>query len=299
MTHPSPADANAVLRAISDEDLWLDAALAESFPASDPIPWRRADVAAPRIGPHDKPHESSLALPAQERASSIFHLNPQRNLAMSSPASTAPSKGLLTPRDHTLIMIDFQPQMAFATRSIDGVSLRNNAALLAHAAAGFEASTILTTVAERSFSGPMFEEVTQPFPDLAVLDRTTMNAWEDTGVVARINAIGKRRIVIAGLWSSVCIVGPVLSALEQGFEVYVVTDACGDVSAEAHERAVQRMNQAGAVPLTALQYLLELQRDWGRASTYELTTGIAKQFGGAYGLGIIYANSMFGAQEGH
>jgi nicotinamidase-related amidase len=104
--------------------------------------------------------------------------------------------------------------------------------------------------------------------------------------------------VLSGLWTSVCIVGPALSALEQGFEVYVITDACGDVSTEAHERAVDRMVQAGVQPLTSLQYLLELQRDWGRAETYDLTTGIAKKWGGAYGLGIIYAKSMFGAQEG-
>jgi hypothetical protein len=98
--------------------------------------------------------------------------------------------------------------------------------------------------------------------------------------------------VFAGLWTSVCIVDPVLSALEQGYEAYVITDACGDMSDEVHERAVQRMIQAGARPMTSVQYLLELQRDWARAETYELTTGIAKTYGGAYGLGIIYAHSM-------
>jgi len=214
-------------------------------------------------------------------------------------ATPAPGKLLLSPKDHTLIMIDFQSQMAFATHSIDAVSLRNNAALVAHAAAGFEVSTILTTVAEKSFSGPMFEEITQAFPKHELLDRTSMNTWEDANVIKQVNAIGKNRIVLAGLWTSVCIVGPALSALDQGFEVYVVTDACGDVSAEAHERAVERMVQAGARPMTALQYILELQRDWARSETYGLTTGIAQRFGGAYGLGIIYAKSMFGASEGH
>lgn len=125
-----------------------------------------------------------------------------------------------------------------------------------------------------------------------------MNTWEDAAVIKTINAIGKDRLVFAGLWTSVCIVGPTLSALAQGYEVYVITDACGDVSTEAHERAVERMVQAGARPMTALQYMLELQRDWARGETYELTTGIAKKFGGAYGLGIIYAKSMFGAHEG-
>ena len=206
---------------------------------------------------------------------------------------------LLKPTDHTLIMIDFQSQMAFATKSIDASLLRTNAALVANAAAGFGVSTILTTVAEKSFSGPMFSEVTAPFPGKTLLDRTSMNTWEDEAVIAEVNAIGKKRIVLAGLWTSVCIVGPALSALEQGFEVFVITDACGDVSDEAHERAVARMIQAGAQPMTSLQYLLEMQRDWARAETYDMTTGIAKTFGGAYGLGIIYAKSMFGASEGH
>lgn len=213
-------------------------------------------------------------------------------------ATPAPGPQLLSPADHTLILIDFQSQMAFATHSIDGVNLRNNAGLLAQAAAGFGVSTILTTVAEKSFSGPMFSEVTEPFPGQAMLDRTSMNCWEDAAVIDRINAIGKDRIVLAGLWTGVCIVGPALSALAQGYEVYFVADACGDVSAEAHERAVQRMIQAGARPMTSLQYLLELQRDWGRSETYDLTTGIAKTAGGGYGLGIIYARTMFGASEG-
>ncbi|OHX14183.1 hydrolase [Chromobacterium sphagni] len=217
---------------------------------------------------------------------------------MTITAAATASPLLLTPRDHTLILIDYQSQMAFATHSIDIPTLRNNAGLVAAAAAGFGVSTILTTVAEKSFSGPMFDEVTAPFPDQRLLDRTSMNTWEDAAVIAQVNRIGKPRIVLAGLWTSVCIVGPALSALAQGFEVYVITDACGDVSVEAHERAVQRMLQAGAQPMTALQYLLELQRDWARTDTYELTTGIARKLGGGYGLGIGYAKAMFGAEEG-
>jgi nicotinamidase-related amidase len=213
-------------------------------------------------------------------------------------AKPTPGKTLLTPSDHTLILIDYQSQMAFATKSIDAVTLRNNAGLLAQSAAGFKVSTILTTVAEKSFSGPMFEEIKSALPTADVIDRTTMNTWEDGRIADRVNAIGKGRIVLGGLWTSVCIVGPALSALDQGFEVYVVADACGDVSDEAHERAMERMVQAGARPMTALQYLLELQRDWARGETYALTTGIAKHLGGGYGLGLIYAAAMFGAHEG-
>jgi len=217
---------------------------------------------------------------------------------MSITATATPGKQLLTPKDHALILIDFQSQMSFATHSIDAITLRNNAALIASAAASFKVPTILTTVAEKSFSGPMFNEITDPFPGQALLDRTSMNTWEDAAVIKRVNEIGKDRLVFAGLWTSVCIVGPTLSALEQGYEVYVIADACGDVSAEAHNRAMDRMVQAGVRPMTSLQYLLELQRDWARAETYESTTGVAKRFGGAYGLGVIYAKSMFGAHEG-
>lgn len=213
-------------------------------------------------------------------------------------ASTAPALSLIDPANHVLVLIDHQSQMAFAVRSIDVVQLRNNAALVAAGAAGFGVSTVLTTVAEKTFSGPIFDEILAAFPHAPIIDRTTMNCWEDPNICARINAIGKGRVVFGGLWTSVCIVGPALSALEQGFEVYVIADACGDVSDEAHERAMQRMVQAGVRPLTSLQYLLELQRDWARGATYGLTTGIARVHGGGYGLGIIYAKTMFGAQEG-
>jgi len=209
-------------------------------------------------------------------------------------AISQPGRTLLSPADHTLILIDFQSQMAFATKSIDAVVLRNNAALLANAARIFNVSTIPTTVAEKTFSGPMFDEIKAALPKATFIDRTTMNSWEDKAVIEEVNRIGKARIALAGLWTSVCIVGPALSAIDQGFEVYVVADACGDVSEEAHECAIERMVQAGARPMTSLQYLLELQRDWARAETYEATTGVARTFGGAYGLGLIYAATMLG-----
>lgn len=217
---------------------------------------------------------------------------------MTITATAKPGNSLLSPENHALVLIDYQSQMAFATKSIAPELLRNNAALVSRAAASFQVPTILTTVAEKSFSGPMFSEVTGAFPGQALLDRTSMNTWEDEAVIAEVNRIGKPRIVFAGLWTSVCIVGPVASAIDQGFEAYVITDASGDISTEAHERAVERMIQLGAVPITSLQYLLELQRDWARTETYDSTTGIAAELGGAYGLGIKYAKAMFGASEG-
>lgn len=212
--------------------------------------------------------------------------------------TTAPAPSLLTPDNHALVMIDHQSQMAFATRSIDISLLRTNSALVAESAAAFSVPTILTTVAEKTFSGPIFEEISRAFPGVTALDRTTMNSFEDQAVVDAVNAAGKNRLVLAGLWTSVCIVGPALTALAQGFEVHVLADACGDVTDEAHDRAMDRMVQAGAAPMTSLQYLLELQRDWARGETYDLTGRIAKAYGGGYGLGMIYAKTMFGAQEG-
>jgi nicotinamidase-related amidase len=214
-------------------------------------------------------------------------------------ATSAAGKRLLTPQDHTLILIDFQSQMAFPLRSMDVALLRTNVSLVAKSAVGFKVSMIMTTVAAKSFSGPLFPELLEALPGATVVDRTSMNSWEDDQITGQVNALGKNRIVLAGLWTSVCIVGPALSAIEQGFEVYVITDACGDVSDEAHERAITRMVQSGAVPITSLQYLLELQRDWARAETYALTTGIARDHAGGYGLGLQYAKSMFGGEEGH
>lgn len=209
-----------------------------------------------------------------------------------------PAKSLLTPKNHSLILIDHQPQMAFATTSHTVDSIRNNVTGLAKAAKAFKVPTILTTVAEKSFSGPIFPELKAVFPNQKPIDRTTMNTWEDKRVTDKVKTFRKNKIVIAALWTEVCGVGPVLSALEEGYEVYFVTDASGGVSKEAHDMAVQRMVQAGAQPITWIQYMLELQRDWIRSETYGDVTAIAKEHAGGYGLGIIYAKEMFGAKEG-
>lgn len=217
---------------------------------------------------------------------------------MSIKAIAKPASSLLSPTDHALVLIDHQSQMAFNTKSIDVTNLRANTGILAHAARGFNVPTIISTISKDTFAGPLFDEITEAFPNAEVIDRTTSNAWEDENFIKRINAVGKNRLVMAGLWTSVCCNGPVISALEQGFEVYVVTDACGDCTPEAHERAVERMIQAGARPITSLTYLLELQRDWARTETYDVTTGISMKFGGAFGIGIQYVKTMFGAHEG-
>lgn len=205
-----------------------------------------------------------------------------------------PSPELLNPTNHALVLVDHEGQMAFATKSITTDELRNNVGIVVGASKIFNVPTVVTTVAEKSFSGPVFPEISETYPNENgfYIDRTTMNTWEDVNAHKAIVGKGKKKLVIGGLWTSVCIVGPVLSAISEGYDVYVITDASGDVSKEAHEMAIQRMVQAGAKPITSIQYLLELQRDWARQETYQSVTTLVKKYGGAYGIGIQYAHDM-------
>lgn len=202
---------------------------------------------------------------------------------------------LLDPTNCALVMIDFQPQMAFGVSSIDGQTLVNNATGLAKAAKVFNVPVILTSVAEKSFSGPTFSQIREVHPDEPIIDRTTMNCWEDQRVVDAVKKTGRKKIVMAGLWTEVCIAHPTLDALREGFEVYVVADACGGTSVAAHDLAIQRMIQAGAAPITWLQFLLELQRDWARQETYAPVLGVVHQHAGTYGIGVQYARATLGA----
>lgn len=225
-----------------------------------------------------------LTLSCSQVYSQWKQYNPNPN---NDPANA--SKELLNPTNHTLLMIDHESQMAFAVESQPIEELRNNTGLLAASATLYEVPTIITTVAEKSFSGPVFPEIREYFPDeKKYIDRTTMNSWEDKRVVKAVADIGKKKLVIAGLWTEVCTLSASLSALEDGYEVYVVVDACGGTSQEAHDMAITRMLQAGVKPITSLQYLLEIHRDWARSDMYLPVLEISKRYGGAYGLGIDY-----------
>ncbi|MEM0990517.1 MAG: hydrolase [Pseudomonadota bacterium] len=176
---------------------------------------------------------------------------------------------MLTPETCALVLIDYQPAMYQGVQSHDRLDVMHNVQALARAARVFDLPTVLTTVAKDSFSGPFMPEVTDMFPDLEVVDRTSINSWLDAGFRDAITATGRKKIVLAGLWTSACVTFPTLDMLAEGYEIYVPTDACGDTSAEAHERAVDRLVQAGAVPVTAFQTVFELQQDWARGETYE------------------------------
>jgi len=207
----------------------------------------------------------------------------------------SPSPDLLTPSNSAVLFIDHQPQMFFSTASADRAGIVNATVGLAKSARVFDVPVVLSTVAAKTFSGSLLAPLAEVFPDLSVIDRTTMNAWEDPAVVDAVVATGRTKLVIAGLWTEVCVVLPTLSALDQGYDVYVVTDACGGVSPQAHEHAIARMLGAGAVPVTWLQVLLEYQRDWARAETYVPVLEVVQAHGGAYGAGVAYAQEFLGA----
>ncbi len=175
---------------------------------------------------------------------------------------------LLTPQNCAMALIDFQPAMYFGVQSHDRLSIMHNAAILAKTAKLFKIPTVLSTVAKDTFSGPFDSVITNIFKELKLIDRTSINAWVDANFRKAIEVTGRKKIVIAGLWTEACVLFPALNMLNAGYEVYISTDACGDVSPEAHERSLQRLIQAGAVPITSLQFTFELQQDWARSETY-------------------------------
>lgn len=203
---------------------------------------------------------------------------------------------LLTPDNCTIIFIDHQPQMAFGVASIDRQLLLNNTVGLAKAAKVFNVPTILTTVETKSFSGYMWPQLLEIFPDIAPIERTSMNSWEDAKFVAEVERIGRKKLVIAALWTEVCLTFPAIQAMEAGYEVYAVADASGGTSQIAHDMSMQRIIQAGAVPVTWQQVLLEFQRDWAHKETYDAVMAIVKEHSGAYGMGVEYAYTMVHGQ---
>ena len=183
---------------------------------------------------------------------------------------------MVSPENAALVLIDFQPAMFQGVESHDRLSVFNNVQILAKGAKLFGLPTVISTVAKDSFSGPFMPEVTDLFPDLDVVDRTSINSWLDEGFRAAVAATGRKKIVLAGLWTEACVMFPTLDLLKEGYEVYIPADACGDVTPEAHERAMDRLVQAGAVPMNALQFIFELQQDWARGETYDGVMDILK-----------------------
>lgn len=200
---------------------------------------------------------------------------------------------VLTPQNSQVIFIDQQPQMAFGVQSIDRQVLKNNVVGLAKAAKTFKIPTIITTVETEGFSGHTYPELLAVFPNHKILERTSMNSWDDQNVRDALAAAKRKKVIVSGLWTEVCNTTFALSAaLEGGYEIYMVADASGGTSVDAHNYAMDRMTQAGIVPMTWQQVLLEWQRDWARKETYDAVIAIAQEHSGAYGMGLDYAYTM-------
>jgi nicotinamidase-related amidase len=204
-----------------------------------------------------------------------------------------PKLEVLTPHNSQLIFIDHQPQMAFGVQSIDRQVLKNNTVALAKAAKVFGIPTIITTVETEAFSGHTYPELLDVFPDKEILERSSMNSWDDQKVRDALKANGKKKVIVAGLWTEVCNTTFALCAMLEGdYEIYMVADASGGTSKEAHDYAMQRMIQAGVVPVTWQQVLLEWQRDWAHRDSYDAVMAVVREHSGAYGMGVDYAYTM-------
>jgi nicotinamidase-related amidase len=201
-------------------------------------------------------------------------------------------KGLLTPDNCVVTMIDLQPQMLFGVGNFDRQTVINNNLVLGKAARVFDVPTVLSTVESKGFSGPIWGQIQAVFPKHQAIERSSMNAWDDKNFVKAIKATGRKKVVLSGLWTETCVALPTIQMLHDGYEVYVVEDCCGDVNQLSHDNAMKRVIQAGAVPVTALSVMLEWQRDWAARGTYDAVMDIVKTHLGAYGQGVEYAYTM-------
>lgn len=199
---------------------------------------------------------------------------------------------LLVPEDCAVVFADQQAGLAFAVQSMDRQALLNNSVALARTAVVFGLPVIASTSASKVYSGPLMPALQAALPGVTPIERRSMNIWEDDAARGSIQAAGRRRLLVSGLLTEGCVNFLVLSALADGFEVFVVGDACGGASEYGHELALRRMSAKGAQPTSWLQVLLELQRDWTRHATYDGARAIVEANGGGYGIGLAYSRDM-------
>ena len=198
---------------------------------------------------------------------------------------TSPKVGLdalLAPENCVVLLIDHQPSQLANVNSHDPTMVINNVTALAKVAKAFDVPTILTTIGAAR-GGDIFKQVQAVFPEQKPIDRSSINSWEDQRVVEAVKKTGRKKLVIAALWSEMCLVQPALHAMGDGYDVYVVTDASGGVSAEAHDMAIRRLVAAGAQPITWLGMAGELQRDWARTERLGAVAQILFDHAGASG----------------
>jgi nicotinamidase-related amidase len=201
---------------------------------------------------------------------------------------------LLTPEESVLVLIDHQPFQFANLHSHEPTIIVNNVVALAKAAKAFGVPTVLTTVLENR-GGKLIKALQDVLPAQKPIDRTFINTWEDAGVVDAVKKTGRKKLIIAALWSEICLAMPAIQAAGEGYEVYAVTDASGGVSAEAHEMAVRRMIMAGVVPITWLAVASEWQRDWARQDSAKALGAILVDHGGATGTSFAWELQLLGA----
>jgi nicotinamidase-related amidase len=213
-------------------------------------------------------------------------------MAQNSVRAKRSEKGLLTPDNCVVAIIDLQPQMLFGVANFDRQTIINNNVALLKAAKVFDVPVVLSTVETKSFSGNMWPQIQAIYPNQTPIERSSMNSWDDKNFVGAIEKSGKKKIVLSGLWTETCVALPTVQAIHDNYEVYVVEDCCGDVSQLSHDNAMKRVIQAGAKPVTALSVMLEWQRDWAERDSYDAIMDIVKTHFGAYGVGVEYAYTM-------
>jgi len=223
---------------------------------------------------------SSFTSQLEDKMSTQFRISPRSE------------KGLLTPHNCVVVQIDLQPQMLFSVSNFDRQSVIERNIILAKAARIFGVPNVLSTVETKSFSGFLWPQIQTIFPEQTPIERSSMNSWDDSNFVAAVEKTGKKKIVMAGLWTETCVALAAIQAIYDGYEVYVVEDCCGDISELSHENAMKRLVQAGAKPVTAISVMLEWQRDWGLTETYNAVMDVVKTHGGSYGVGVEYAYTM-------
>jgi len=202
------------------------------------------------------------------------------------------STKLLTSADCALLLIDQQAGLAFGVESIGRQTLLNNTVALARTAHTFGVPIVASTSATKVYSGPLMPAVQAAIPGIVSIDRRNMNLWEDESARQAVEKTGRRRLLVSGLLTEACVSFPVLSALAEGYEVFVVADACGGLTPTSHDLALRRLEAAGAQMTSWIQVLLEFQRDWTRQETYGGARAIVEAHGGGYGIGLAYARDM-------
>ena len=204
---------------------------------------------------------------------------------------------LLRPEDSVVVLIDHQPYQFANLHSHEPTMIVNNVIALAKTAKVFDVPTILTTVLEER-GGYLIKGLQDVFPDQKPIDRTFINTWEDKKVVDVVKKTGRKQLVLAALYTEICLAMPTLQALAEGYDVFIVTDASGGVTAEAHDMAVRRMVAAGAVPITWLAVLGEWQRDWARETTAVGVAGVVAEHGGGSGVAFAWEMQLLASRAG-